>query len=181
MGDEVVRFIPDTRSKEPRRRWPDAVLLGIGVAAVVFMVIAFLGSQDFSPGEEVNSPVVEEVAASLEDTIYSPRDILLFEGGPEAVYVYLAVRDLDPESDIEARVERAGYGTPIGRLFGSGGSLRVVEGGEEQLAPSEDGVSGVVKFEVRGEEGESLPGGNYVVDVEMNGTVAASKRFVIRS
>jgi len=176
-----VKYIPDTRSKEPRRRWPDFVLLGIAVVAAVLMVVAFLGGQDFSPGEDVDSPAVEEIAASLEDTIYPPRDILLFEGGPEVVYVYLAVRDLEEGADIEARVERSGYGSPVSRLFGSGGGLRVVEGGEEQLAPSEEGVSGVVKFEVRGGEGRSLPGGNYVVDVEVDGTVAASKRFVIQS
>lgn len=176
-----MKYIPDTRSKGPRRRWPDFVLLGIGVVAIFLMVAAFLGSQDFSPGGEVDSPAVEEIAASLEDTIYPPRDILLFEGGPEVVYVYVAVRDLDVDADIEASARRAGYGAPISRIFGSGGGIRVVEGGQEQLAPSEDGVSGVVKFEVRGGEGRSLPGGNYVVDVEVDGTVAASKRFVIQN
>lgn len=176
-----MSFIPDTRSKEPRRRWPDFVLLGLGILAASLLVMAFLGGQDFSPGGEVESPAVEEIAASLEDTIYPPRDILIFDGRPEVVYVYVAVRDLGEDADIEARVERAGYGSPVGRLLGSGGGIRVVEGGEEQLAPSEEGVSGVVKFEVRGGSGESLPGGNYVVEVDVDGTVAASKRFVIQN
>ncbi len=177
---EGVRLIPDTRSKGPRRRWPDVALLLLGVVAVSLLVTAFLRSQDFSPGEEVRSESVEEVAASLEDTVYPPRDILLFDGGPEVVYVYLAVRDLDPDARFEASVERSGHAAPIRSLLGAGGGLRVVEGGEEQLAPSEDGVSGVVKFEVRGDGGARLPAGNYVVDTRINGTVAASKRFVIQ-
>lgn len=146
----------------------------------MLMLTAFLRGQDFSPGEEVSSENIEEIAASLEDTLYPPRDILLFEGRSEVVYVYLAVRDLDPDARIEARVSRSGFGAPVARLFGVGGGLRVVEGQEEQLAPSEDGVSGVMKFEVRGEEGTRLPGGNYVVDVQINDTTAASKRFVIQ-
>jgi hypothetical protein len=178
-GDEGVRFMPDTRSKGPRR-WPDVVLLLLGVVAISLLAAAFLRSQDFSPGEEVRSESVEEVSASLEDTVYPPRDILLFDGGPEVVYVYLAVRDLEPEARFEATVERTGNVAPFRRLLGEGGGLRIAEGGEEQLAPSEEGISGVVKFEVRGEERERLPAGNYVVDVRINGTVAASKRFVIR-
>lgn len=155
-------------------------LLCLGVVAISLLLTAFLRSQDFSPGEEVNSESVEEIAASLEDTVYPPRDILLFDGRSEVVYVYMAVRDLDPEARVEARVERAGNAAPIRSLLGFGGGLRVVEGGEEQLAPSENGVSGVVKFEVREGEGARLPVGNYEVDVRIDGTVAASKRFVIQ-
>lgn len=157
------------------------VLLLLGVVAISLLATAFLRSQDFSPGEEISSEAVEEVSASLEDTVYPPRDILLFDGGPEAVYVYMAVRDLDPEANFEATVERSGNMAPFRRFLGARDGLRIVEGGEEQLAPSEDGVSGVVKFAVRGRGGERLPAGNYVVDVRINDTVAASKRFVIQS
>lgn len=180
-----MRHIPDTTSKAPRRRWPDVVLLCIGVLAILLVLAAFFRGQDFSPGEEISSGSIEEIAASLEDTLYPPRDILLFDGRSEVVYVYVAVRNLDPDVRLEARVERAGSGSPLARLFsgifGSEGGLRVVEGGEEQLAPSRDGVSGVVKFEVRGEEGERLPEGNYVVSVSMDGREAAVKRFVIQN
>lgn len=175
-----MRFFPDTRSKEPSRRWPELVLLAIGVLAVVLLLLAFFSEQDFSPGEEVRSENVEQIAASLEDTIYPPRDILLFEGGPEVVYVYLAVRGLEPDSEIGASVNRVGHGSPLSRVFGSGGGLRIVEGREEQLAPADEGLTGVVKFEVRGEGGGTLPGGNYTVEVRINDTVAASKRFVIQ-
>ncbi|MGH3089625.1 MAG: hypothetical protein ACRDSJ_20255 [Rubrobacteraceae bacterium] len=173
--------LPDTTSKAPRKRWPDFVLLGIGIVAIALMATAFLRGQDFSPGEEIRSENVEEVAASLEDTLYPPRDILIFDGRSEIVHVYLAVRDLDPEARVEARVERVGHGSPIARLFGSGGGIRVVEADEEQLAPSEEGVSGVVKFEVREAEGGRLPTGNYEVVVTVDGREAAVKRFVIQN
>ena len=110
------------------------------------------------------SPGAEDIAASPEDTAYPSSDTLRFDDGPEVVYVYLRVEDLATNEDLEARAERTSRTSVMGRLLG-GSDLRVVDEGEEQLAMSGSGVSGVVKFAVRSGSGRPLPPGNYTVAV----------------
>lgn len=174
-----MTYIPDTTSKRTRR-WPRIALLATVVVVALVALSSLLPGRSFSPGEEISSPKVERVAASLEDGIYPPKDILLFEGGPEAVYVYIAVRDLDPEAGVRATVERDGNETFLSKVFGPEDGIEVVEGNEEQLAPSEEGVSGVIKLKVRNKAQGALPPGNYTVGVASGGSEMVEKRFVIR-
>jgi hypothetical protein len=158
-----VSVLPDTARK--RRRWPGYALAAVGLAALVLAAVALFQERGFSPGEELYAPGFEDIAVSTEDTSYPSSDALRFDRKPEVVYVYLAVEDLPRDSDLEARVERSGRESALSRLLGGGERIEVLDGQKEQLGPSGDGVSGVVKFAVRTESRKPLPAGNYTVSV----------------
>jgi len=126
----------------------------------------------------------QDIAVSTQDKTYPGSDALRFDAGPEVVYVYLRVEDLDDAGDFEASVFRTARSSIIGRLSGGGG-LRVVEGGGEPLGLTGGGVSGVLKFAVRPESERRLPPGNYTVEVHSGGDEAgdggtlARKYFVV--
>lgn len=180
-----MNFLPDTtRGKKADRRLSGLVLAAVCLGLLLLAGLLFLGTRDFSPGEDLISPGAEGIAASSEDTTYPNSDALRFGDGPEVVYVYLRVEDLDTEGDFEARVERTSRTPVLSRLFG-GSELRIVDEDEERLGTSEDGVSGVVKFAVRAEPGRTLPAGNYTVGVYIpartgsTSTTVARKYFVV--
>ena len=159
-----------------------AVCFGILLLAAVVSV--WLG--DFSPGEELISPGAKDIAVSQEDKAYPTSDRLRFAGGPEVVYVYLRVEDFATYDEIEARVARTSEISALGRLLGGGGGELVVSNeGEDRLALSYDGASGVVKFAVRPGSGGRLPSGNYTVAVYAasggagENSVVARKYFVV--
>src|SRR5215218_11433153 len=132
------------------------------VCSLVLLVSAVVSfwPGDFSPGEELISPGAKDIAVSQEDTVYPTSDRLRFDGRPEAIYVYLRVEDLATYDDLEARVGRASRTSALGRLLSRGGELVVEAEGEERLAVSYGGASGVVKFAVRPGSGGRLPSGD---------------------
>jgi hypothetical protein len=160
-----VSVLPDTATKRTHRRWPGYALAAVGLAALLLAAVALLQERSFSPGEELYAPGFEDIAVSTEDTSYPSSDALRFDLRPEVVYVYLAVEDLPRDSGLEARVEHSSRESALSRLLGGGESIEVFDGRVEQLGPSGDGVSGVVKFAVRAEAGELLPEGNYTVSI----------------
>ena len=139
---------------------------------------------DFSPGEELISPGAKDIAVSQDDKVYPTSDRLRFDGGPEVVYVYLRVEDFATYDDLEARVGRTSGTSALGLLLG-GGELVVSNEGEDRLALSYSGASGVVKFAVRPGSGRRLPCGNYTVAVYAasggagENSVVARKYFVV--
>jgi hypothetical protein len=157
------------------------VCFGILLLAAVVSV----RPRDFSPGEELISPGAKDIAASQEDTVYPTSDRLRFDGGPEAVFVYLRVEDFVTYEDLEARVGRTSGTSFLGRLLGGGGELVVSNEGEDRLALSYGGASGVVKFAVRPGSGGRLPSGDYTVAVYAasgaagENSVVATKYFVV--
>jgi hypothetical protein len=181
-----VSVLPDTATGKTHRRWPGYALAAVGIAALLLAAVAFVQEVSFSPGEKLYATEVEGIAVSAEDTSYPPTDTLRFESRPEIVYVYLAVQDLPGDTDLKARVERSGRRPVLSRVLGGGEGIEVLDGQKEQLGPSGDGVSGVVKFAVRTESGRPLPAGNYTVSVYAGsgGTEgrdpAAVKYFAIR-
>lgn len=177
--------LPSTAKGRERPRDPRIVPALLGVAALVLLLWVIFGGRDFEPGEEVNAPGIKDIAVSEEDTLYPPSDVLRFGESPRVVYVYVAVEGLPAGTDLEARVERSGWESLLSRVFAGSGGLEAVDEQEEQLGPSGDGVSGVVKFAVGTKSGEPVPPGDYTVsihraggDVE-NGEVAR-KLFVVR-
>jgi hypothetical protein len=181
-----VSVLPDTATERTHRRWPGYALAAMGLAALLLVAVAIVRGENFTPGEELYEPGFEDVVVSTADTSYPPSDALRFNLRPEVVYVYLAVEDLPRDSDLEASIERSGRESALSRLLGGDESIEVLDGREEQLGPSADGVSGVVKFAVRAEAGEPLPAGNYTVSIYASpeGTEsrepAAIKYFVIQ-
>jgi hypothetical protein len=179
--------LPETATRKVDRRWPGYALAVMGVAALLLVVMSLLRGGSFSPSEELHAPGFRDVAVSTVDTAYPPSDMLRLEDGPEVVYVYLTVENLPRGSDLEARVERSGRRSALSWLLPARGeSLAVSDGPEEHLGPSDDGVSGVVKFAVRAESGGPLPAGNYTVSIyaapgeTRAGGAAARKYFVIQ-
>jgi hypothetical protein len=178
-----VGVLPETATRKVDRRWPGYALAAMGLAALLLVAASFLRGEGFTPGEELYAPGFEDIAVSAVDTSYPPSDVLRFDGGPEAVYVYLAIEDLPRGRDLEARVERSGRQSALSRLLAGGDGLEVSDGQEEHLGPSGGGVTGVVKFAVRAESGEPLPPGDYTVSIyasEGTGDAAARKYFVIQ-
>ncbi len=149
-----------------------AALLAAGLFAAMVT-----GRDDFTPGEEIQAPGIEDIAAGTGDASFPRRDSSRFEGGTEVVRVYLRVEDLPP-GRLTAAVERSGRASAVSRLFGE--RVRADGGGEERLSVSEGGVSGVVAFEVRAEG--ALPAGEYTVEVRSGGAggaMLARKYFLV--
>jgi len=135
---------------------------------------------DFSPGEELVSPGAGDIAVSREDTVYPTADRLRFDGGAEAIYVYLRVENLTDYGDLEARVARTSRTSVLGRLLGGGDELVVVNESEERLALSSGGASGVVKFAVLPASEGRLPSGDYTVAVYAASGGGGGDRLVAR-
>ncbi len=174
-----------TSSKEAGRRWPLYVLVAIILVALTLGVEAFLRAENFSPGEEIVSPSIRDIAVSAENSLYPPPDTSRFEERPETIFVYLSVEGLPSGEDMEARVERAGSGSMFSLFFGQGARLEALDEQEDHLSKSENGATGVVKFALKTSSGEPVPPGNYTVDIygpggtDEEGGAAARKRFVV--
>ena len=182
-----MKVLPETATRKVDRRWPGYALAVMGLAALLLVVMSLLRGGSFSPGEDLYAPAVRDVAVSTADTTYPPSDGLRLEDRPEVVYVYLTVENLARGSDLEARVERSGRRSALSWLLPARSeSLAVSDEQAEHLGPSDDGVSGVVKFAVRAESGGPLPAGNYTVSIYAApgetgaGSAAAKKYFVIQ-
>jgi hypothetical protein len=155
------------------------LLAAVCFGVLLLTAVVSLWPGDFSPGEELISPGAEDIAASREDTLYPTSDRLRFDGRPEVVYVYLRVENLATYGDLEARVKRTSRTSALGRLLGGGGGLVVESEGEERLAVTYGGASGVVKFAVRPEFG-GLPSGEYTVAVYASSGGAGESSAVAR-
>jgi hypothetical protein len=162
------------------------VLAAVCFGVLLLAALVSLWPGNFSPGEELISPGAKDIAVSQEDTMYPTSDRLRFDGGPEVVYVYLRVEKLANYGDLEGRVGLTSRSSALGRLRGGGG-LVVEKVGEERLAVSYGGASGVVKFAVRPEAGGRLPSGDYTVAVYSapggagESSAMARKYFVVGS
>ena len=154
------------------------VLALTGIILLVVVVMSALGGESFAPGEDILDPAIEDVAASDQSALYPPSDAVRFEVAPAVVYVYLAVEELPQDKDLQARVEHSTRGSLLRRLF-PGDGIEVVDRGEEQLSPDDEGASGVVKFEIQPSSGDALPEGDYTVRVYRDGKEMARKRFVV--
>jgi hypothetical protein len=75
-------------------------------------------------------------------------------------------------------VEHSTRGSLLRRVF-PGSGIEVVDEGEEQLSPDDEGASGVVKFAIQPSSGAVVPEGNYSVRVYREGKEMARKRFVV--
>lgn len=158
------------------------------VLAVLALSLWFLWpGRGFEPGEKLTAPGVKDIAVSEKDTLYPPSDVLRFGERPQTVHVYVAVDGLNSGTKLSARVERSGRGSLLSRIFsGTDTGLEAVDENEEQLNPSGNGVSGVVKFIVRTKSGEPVPPGDYTVIIYRSGSnleskeEAARKLFIVR-
>lgn len=178
--------LPSTAKDGKRGRDPRILPAVLGLAALALMAWVLFGGRGFEPGEEVSAPGIKDVAVSEEDTLYPPSDVLRFGERPGVIYVYVAVERLPAGTDLEARVERSGWESLLSRLLAGSGELRAVDEREEQLGPSGDGVSGVIKFSLETDSGEPVAPGNYTVSIHRAGgdvedsEAAARKSFVVR-
>ncbi len=164
----ALSVLPDTTSGKRAGRRRTGPLLTAACSAALLLAAATLsvGRGDFSPGEELISPGVEDVAVSPKATTSYPRsDALRLYTGHKTVYVYLRVEDLAAYGELGARVERSSRTSALARLFGGGGGIRVLDEREDRLGTSDGRVSGVVGFAVRAGPGEPLPAGRYTVEV----------------
>ena len=176
-------MLPDTTTSKRDGRRSGLFLVAACCVVVLLLAVVALssGHGDFSPGEELISPGVEDVAVSPRATTsYPESDALRLDEGPEVVYVYLRVEDLASDGGLEARVERWSRTPALSRLFGGGG-LRVLDEEEDRLGASGGKVSGVVRFAVRVESGGPLPAGDYTIEVFAAGRdgPVAKKYFVV--
>ena len=179
--------LPNTTTSKgaTARRWPLYVLVAAVLVALALGVEAFLRAENFSPGEEIISPSIRDIAVSAENSLYPPPDTSRFEGRPETIFVYLSVEGLPSGEEMEARVERAGSGSMFSLFFGQGAGLEALDEQEDHLSKGENGATGVVKFALKPSSGEPVPPGNYTVDIygpggtDEEGAAAARKRFVV--
>jgi len=179
-----VNKLPDTTmGKAAHRNRVGPLLVAVCSLILLLAAIVSLWPEDFSPGEELVSPGAEDIAVSEEDTVYPTADRLRFDGKTETIYVYLRVENLTAYDDLEARVGRTSRTSALGRLLGGGDELVVVNEGEERLAVSYGGASGVVKFAVRPASEGRLPPGDYTAAVYAakggKKSVVARKYFVV--
>ncbi|MDP8951281.1 MAG: hypothetical protein M3N18_03405 [Actinomycetota bacterium] len=131
-------MLPNTATKGVRpkgvsRRWPLYALVAAALAALALSVEAFLRAENFSPGEEIVAPGIQDVAVSAENSLYPPPDTGRFEEPPETVFVYLSVEDLPSGEDMEARVQREESGSAYALLFGRGAGLEALDEQEDHL------------------------------------------------
>jgi hypothetical protein len=185
-----MTVLPNTTTREVVRRWPLYVLVAAALIALALGVEAFLRVENFSPGEQIISPGIRDIAVSAEDSLYPPADTGRFDGRPEAVFVYLSVESLPSGEDMEARVKRVESGSIFSRFFGREAGLEALDEQEDHLSKGENGATGVVKFALKTRSGEPVPPGNYTIDVYGPGNpdaaiggeddaVVARKYFVI--
>jgi hypothetical protein len=177
-----VSVLPETKGLY--RRWPGYALAAIGAAIVLLAAWANFHRHAFSPGEELRGAGFEDIAVSTEKAPYPHTDTMRFERRPEVAYVYVTIRDLRPGQDLEATVERSARHSVLSWILpGERGDLKVTDHSGGRFDPSEGGVSGVVRFEVRTDSGRPLPPGDYTVSVSAGSGDTGStarKDFVIR-
>lgn len=160
-----MNVLPNTTTKGADRRWPLYALVVVALVALALGVEAFVRAENFSPGEEILSPGVQDVVVSAENSLYPPPDTNRFEVPPEAVFVYLSVEDLPGVDGMEARVNRSGSGSAFSLLFGWGAGIEVLDEQEDQLSHNGNGATGIVKFALKTRSGQPVPPGNYAVEV----------------
>lgn len=140
------------------------------------------GGANFTPGEEILSQEIESVTVSPDNTRMPPDDVQRFSKPPQVIYLYLMLRDLPYEGNVEVKVERVARGSVLSLLLVKPDPLRVMEEGEE---PNGNGRSSrVLKFALRTSSGGPLHTGDYAVTVYISspgepGMEAARKFFVI--
>ncbi len=176
--------LPNTTTPKRTSRTPGraiVLVLALPLAAVLFVALA-PGGDDFVPGEEIYAPEIEDIAAGTGDAPFPRHDASRFDADTEVVRLYLRVEDLPRGRRLTAAVERSARSSAVFRFFGR--EVRAAGGGEERLSVSENGVSGVVAFEVRA--GGALPAGKYTVEVRSTGengggadAVLARKYFLV--
>lgn len=174
--------MPSTGSGKKTRERTACMVLAPLLAGVLLLTWVLFGGRSFETTEELNAPGIKDIAVSDEDTAYPSSDVLRFSEPPGVVYVYVSVERFPADKDLNAHVERSARGSLLTRLLFTRATIKVVDDREDQLAPSEGGVSGVLKFAVRTESGEPLPAGNYDVALYLsggNGEPAARKSFVV--
>lgn len=159
--------LPNTKTRGAGRRWPLFVLVAVALVALALVVETFLRSEDFTPGEEISSPSIQDVSVSAEDSLYPPPDVNYFGERPETIFVYLSVEDLPTGGDLQARVQRSGSRSALSILFGREDGIEAVDEQEDQLSSGgeADGSSGVVKFALRASSGEPIAPGNYTLEI----------------
>ncbi|ABG04102.1 hypothetical protein Rxyl_1136 [Rubrobacter xylanophilus DSM 9941] len=177
-----MRAIPRTATKAPRGRRGSGVaaLAAAGAALLLVFLAAALEARSFEPGASLPDPAVAGVSVSERAAAHPPGGRERFPDPPRALYVYVAVRGLPAGEGLSARVERSGRSSLLGALLGGGGIV-VRRDGRPHLAGDGEGVSGVVRFELRGAGGRPLPAGNYTVSVFREGgdRPSAVRRFVV--
>lgn len=174
--------LPNTKTRGTGRRWPLYALVAVALVALGLVVESFLRAEDFTPGEEIISPSIRDVAVSAENSLYPPPDANYFGERPRTVYVYLSVEDLPTGEDMRARVERSGTGSALSLLRGRDGEIEAVDEQEDQLSSGGEGggASGIVKFALRSRSGDPIPSGNYSVEIsDAAGEPAVRKLFVV--
>lgn len=174
--------LPETATRGARRRWPLYVLVAVALVALALLVEAFLRTEDFSPGEEISSPSIQDVAVSEEDSLYPPPDMSRFTARPGTIFVYLSVEDVPSVEDMGARVERSGSGSAFSLFQERGSRIQVLDEQEDQLSNDEQGASGIIKFALKTSSGEPVPPGNYTLEISegpgQEGT-AVRKLFIV--
>ena len=180
-----MSVLPNTTTKGADRRWPLYVLVAVVLVALALGVEAFLRAENFLPGEDISAPGIRDVVVSPEDSLYPPPDTAHFEEPPETIFVYLSVEELPGVENLEARVERAESGSAFSLLFDREAGIEVLDEQEDQLSTGENGATGIMKFALATTSSESVPPGNYTVEVYSPGAtgeedaVAVRKLFVI--
>lgn len=158
--------LPETRSRGAGRRWPLWVLVLVALVALALLVEAFLRAENFSPGEEVRSPGIRNIAVSDKDALYPPTDVGRFTSPPEVVFVYLSVENAPADKDMEVRVRRSASASAFALLFRREPEVIAVDEQEDQFSGGEGGgASGVVKFALKTRSGEPVPPGNYTLEI----------------
>jgi hypothetical protein len=181
-----MTVLPNTTTKGAGRRWPLYALVALALVALALGVEALLKAEKFSPGKEIVSPGIRDIAVSAEDDLYPPPDTNRFEKRPEIVFVYLSIEGLPSGEAMEAHVERVGSGSVFSLFLGRGTELEAIDEQEDHLSTGANGTTGIVKFALKTGSGEPVPPGNYTVDIYSpgatggeDGAVVARKFFVV--
>lgn len=145
-----------------------------------FLAEVLFGGANFAPGEEILSQEIESVTVSPDNTRVLPDDVQRFSKPPQVIYLYLMLRDLPYEGNVEVKVERVARGAVLSLLLVRPDPLRVVDEGEGPNGRT----SRVLKFALRTSSGGPLHTGDYAVTVYISspgepGMEAARKFFVI--
>ncbi len=176
-----MRTIPRTDTRSPRRgRGAGGAALAAAAALLLVVLAAGLEARSFEPGVSLPDPAIAGVSVSGRAAPYPPEGAESFPERPRALYVYVTVRGLPAGEGLSARVERSGRASLVGALLGGSGIVARRDG-PPRLAGSGEGLSGVVRFEVRSPDGAPLPAGGYTVSVYREGRdePSAVRRFVV--
>ena len=117
-------MLPDTTTQGRGGRGRTGLLLAACLLAALIVAVALaFGRQDFSPGEEIEAPGVEDIAVSPEAGPYPESDSLRLGGDHRVVYVYVRVEGLAAADGLgrgwSARAgRRRWYGSSAGAVSG---------------------------------------------------------------